>query len=273
VTENDSIVAPPPVAEPQAAPALPIEQAPAAPAVPIEQAPAAPAVPIEQAPAAPAVPIEQAPAAPAVPIAIDDTQVISTVGAGPIIEDETPDAPRIAAPSTTIVLDSVTASGPGIGAAASTEPGAQELVTCPDCGTTAMITLNRREARDFCRNCDFPLFWTPSAIQREADGATAAETLRRLPGTGGRATVAAVPCPHCSEPNTVAAVVCARCGLPMVLPEPAPIPEPVAYAPPPAPVVLEEPAKGVPWWVWALIASGFVITVTLIILAVTGVFS
>jgi hypothetical protein len=208
-----------------------------------------------------------------VPIAIDDTQSIPVIGAGPIIEDVPDEAPRIADPSSTIVLDPVSSSGPGIGAAPSTQPGTQELVTCPECATTAMITLNRREASDFCRNCDFPLFWTPSAIQREADGATSAETLRRLPGTGGRATVASVPCPHCSEPNSVAAVLCSRCGLPMIVPEPEPIPEPVAYVPPPAPVVVEEPAKTVPWWVWALIASGFVITVTLIILAVTGVFS
>ena len=77
---------------------------------------------------------------------------------------------------------------------------------------------------------------TTADIRRDLEAereqlATAAETLRRLPGTGGRATVAAVPCPHCAEPNAVSAVLCARCGLPMVLPEAAPIPEPV-YAPP-----------------------------------------
>jgi hypothetical protein len=236
----------------------------------------------ENEPSAPvSVPSPEPDAVLMAPIAIDDTQEISTIGAGPIIEDEPDEAPRVAHASTTLVLDPMSATGPGtgpgigagIGAAASTAPGSQELVTCPECGTTAMITLNRRDAADFCRNCDFPLFWTPSAIQREADGATAAETLRRLPGTGGRATVAAVPCPHCAEPNSVSAVFCTRCGLPMVLPEPAPIPEPVVYAPPPPPVVVEEPVKTVPWWVWALIGAGFVITVTLIILAVTGVFS
>ncbi|HEY3737415.1 MAG TPA: hypothetical protein VGL26_08210 [Jatrophihabitans sp.] len=198
----------------------------------------------------------------AVPITIDDTQSIPVITEA-AVQDAT---------TTTIVLDPVTPTGPGIGAGASTEQGTQELVTCPECGTTAMITLNRREAKDFCRNCDFPLFWTPSAIQREADGAAAAETLRRLPGTAGRATVASVQCPHCAEPNAITALVCIRCGLSMVLQAAPPPLEPI-YAPPPVPVVVEEPNKPVPWWVWALIAAGFVITVTLIVLAVTGVFS
>lgn len=216
-----------------------------------------------------------------VPIAIDDTALGSPVSGDPA-SAHTQTFPAVQAP---VLEDAELPSPPpnffdpaselvgAIGSTLATEPSSQELVTCPECGTVAMITLNKREARDFCRNCDFPLFWTPSAIQREADGSTAAETLRRLPGTGGRATVASVPCPHCAEPNAITAAFCSRCGQSMIVVAPPPVPEPVYVPPPPVVVAEPEPEKSVPWWVWALIGAGFLITVTLIILAVAGVFS
>jgi hypothetical protein len=139
-------------------------------------------------------------------------------------------------------------------------PVQTEQVTCPECGTVAMVTLTRREAADFCRSCDYPLFWTPSIVL--LDRATLADdSLRRLPGTVGRVTVAHLPCPHCSEPNQVTAIDCIRCGRPLrpVHYEPAPIP--VYLPPPPEP----EPERGIPWWVWFAVAL-MVITVTLILL-------
>ncbi|MFC6344237.1 hypothetical protein ACFP8W_19805, partial [Nocardioides hankookensis] len=80
----------------------------------------------------------------------------------------------------------------------------EEQVTCPECGTVAMVALTRREADDFCKQCDYPLFWTPSKIVLDS-GSTSQESLRRLPGTAGRALVGSVPCPHCAEGNLLTA--------------------------------------------------------------------
>jgi hypothetical protein len=134
-----------------------------------------------------------------------------------------------------------------------------------------MIVLNRREASDFCRNCDFPLFWTPAAVLREDSMRSVEDSLRRLPGTVGRATVASVACPHCAEPNQLSAQTCVRCGRPMQLEPEPPAPEPV-YVPPPAPahVAPVEPDKGVPWWAWLLVALGVVAIVVLILLGHYG---
>lgn len=134
------------------------------------------------------------------------------------------------------------------------DPGqsAPQLISCPECGTSAMVTLTRRDAVDFCAKCDFPLFWVPTRIELGA-GSLAGESLRRLPGTVGRATVASLACPHCAEPNALTAQTCVRCGLPMHVVEEAPAP--VMWQPPaPEPVVV--PEKGTPWWVWALIGLG-----------------
>ncbi|HEY2297240.1 MAG TPA: hypothetical protein VGH43_05900 [Jatrophihabitans sp.] len=146
-------------------------------------------------------------------------------------------------------------------------PPATEVITCPECGTVAKVTLNRRESVDFCRNCDYPLFWTPSKIVRGPSMSTD-ESLRRLPGQAGRVTIASLPCPFCYEPNALSAQTCIRCGKPMHPVEEAP-PAPVYVAPPPAPVVVEEPSK-VAWWVWALLALGAAALITLIVLIGTG---
>lgn len=139
----------------------------------------------------------------------------------------------------------------------------REHVTCPDCGTAATVTLNRRDAVDFCAVCDFPLFWTPTAVIRGTDGG-ADDSLRRLPGTAGRLTVASTPCPTCAEENPISAVTCLRCGGPMVLPviAPEPIPEPEPVVPAPAPVVERRPF---PWW-W--LAAGLLTLIVLILLIV-----
>ena len=144
-------------------------------------------------------------------------------------------------------------------------PGGQaETITCPECGAVQTISVNRRDSEDFCDNCDYPLFWTPSTLQYER-GEMGDQSLRRLPGTVGRATLASVPCPHCSEPNTVHAVVCVRCGLPMHY-----VPESIVWIVPllPPPVYVE-PKSGVAWWIWLLIALTFITTVVLIVLVLT----
>jgi hypothetical protein len=127
------------------------------------------------------------------------------------------------------------------------------------------VDAGRRDAADFCVRCDFPLFWTPAAAaELDANQGAAAEALRRLPGTGGRVTVAAVPCPTCAEANPLGAVTCLRCGGPMVLPEPEPQPVPVVVAPPPAPEPEPEPPAN-PWWWWLVGAATLVALVALVV--------
>ena len=142
--------------------------------------------------------------------------------------------------------------------------GARREVVCPECGTTATITVNRREAEDFCRRCDFPLFWTPAAIVLDTSSGPASDALRRLPGTAGRVTVGKLACPHCQESNPVTNTHCVRCqgDLHPVLPPPPPAP--VAL---PAPVEPEEPEPedGLPWWVWAGISLTLALAIALLI--------
>lgn len=152
--------------------------------------------------------------------------------------------------------------------AASVSPASTETVTCPECGTVASVTLNRRESVDFCRTCDYPLFWTPSVVLRNYSGASQ-DSLRRLPGTVGRATIASLSCPNCAEPNAVSATVCVRCGgllhpAPVYVPPP---PEPV-YVPPPAPVYVE-PERGTPWWVWLIACVVIAAVIAFIVLVAT----
>lgn len=174
----------------------------------------------------------------------------------------------------TAAIDSAVSSPGAVSVAKSTAPAPtalpaedREHVTCPDCGTPATVTLNRRDAVDFCTVCDFPLFWTPSAVIR-GTGAGGDDSLRRLPGTAGRQTVASVPCPTCAEANPISAVICLRCGGPMVLPviapEPVPEPEPVVVAP--TPVV--EPKRSFPWW-WLVLGLLTLAVLVGLIVAVT----
>ncbi|HEY2044575.1 MAG TPA: hypothetical protein VGH11_18000 [Jatrophihabitans sp.] len=128
-----------------------------------------------------------------------------------------------------------------------------ESITCPECGTVAVVSVNRRESADFCRNCDYPLFWSPSKVVRGPDSGAGDQALRRLPGTVGRVSIASLTCPSCAEPNAVTATVCIRCGhslLPVEAPPP-PLPPTPVYQPPAA--VYEAPARGVPRWVWVLV--------------------
>lgn len=148
------------------------------------------------------------------------------------------------------------------------DAGPRDQVTCPECGATQEVHLNRRDAVDFCRRCDFPLFWTPSRVTRDRDLGPESEALRRLPGTVGRDLLASFACPHCAELNVVAAENCIRCGLSMHPVAPPP-PPPVVVAPPP-PVVVE-PERGVPWWVWLLLALATAAIVVLVVLKATGV--
>lgn len=140
---------------------------------------------------------------------------------------------------------------------------ARREVTCPECGTVATIAVNRREAEDFCRRCDFPLFWTPAAIVMDTAGGPASDALRRLPGTAGRVTVGRLACPHCAEMNPVTETHCLRCQGDLHPPLPPAPQAPVALAPPPEPT--PEPEKSTPWWVWAGLALTLAVLVALIV--------
>jgi hypothetical protein len=139
--------------------------------------------------------------------------------------------------------------------------GGGEWITCPECGETQTIEPAQRRAEDFCQRCDFPLFWARSAVVPLSTDDTGA-SLRRLPGTVGRAATASVPCPHCGEPNSPTAIICIRCSQPMVVlaPEPEPEPEPVYVPPPPEP----EPEPAFPWW-WVIGGCAALVIITIIV--------
>ncbi len=128
---------------------------------------------------------------------------------------------------------------------------AGEIVTCPECGQVATVDMARRQADDFCTSCDFPLFWARGQVI-PTGGEDSGASLRRLPGTVGRAATAALICPHCAEPNPPAGEICIRCSLslhPVEIAEP----EPVVFVPlPPPPAAMPERTFDW-WWVVALV--------------------
>lgn len=152
----------------------------------------------------------------------------------------------------------------GYAAPVSAPTSPTELVTCPECGLMAKVEVTKRNSVDFCRNCDFPLFWARATVVSSFGEETGA-SLRRLPGTAGRAQRASVSCPHCGEPNTPTATHCIRCTLPMVIAAPPP---PAPAPPPPLPVVQPEPEPVKNWW-WLVIICLCLLAMTIIIAVVT----
>lgn len=143
-------------------------------------------------------------------------------------------------------------------------------LACPGCGSQVEVEQFAKSSEEFCRTCDYPLFWAtpPQALTLE-NGDGAEPTLRRLPGAGGRQAIASAACPTCMELNALDAEVCTRCGGPMVLvePEPEPEPEPVAeVAPEPEPEFFPEPKHD--WRPWALLAILAVIAIVILVLLV-----
>ncbi len=137
-----------------------------------------------------------------------------------------------------------------------------DLVTCPECGEMATVDAAKRNSQDFCRNCDFPLFWARSTVILPSGQETGA-SLRRLPGTVGRAATAALLCPHCGEPNSPTAQTCVRCLLSLHPVEPPP-PVPVYLPPPPPPPVPVPMGREYPLW-WILLVSGCSLAIILLV--------
>jgi hypothetical protein len=112
-------------------------------------------------------------------------------------------------------------------------------ITCPSCGTVTYLGAVRRHAEEFCRTCDYPLFWARDAAKLAGgDSVSEGAGLRRLPGTAGRVTMTSVACWACDEPNLATARVCVRCGADLS----GPPPEPEAPPPPPPSLPAFEPA-------------------------------
>lgn len=143
-------------------------------------------------------------------------------------------------------------------------------IVCPGCGTVSHFDQVRRSSEEFCRRCDYPLFWVRSGDEPAAVDLAAGDTgLRRLPGAAGHQAVAALGCPHCNEPNLHTATVCIRCGGDMrpVAPPPAPSPPPVVVVPvalPPPPPPPEPVGSELP----QMVALVVLFVLTMVLLAV-----
>lgn len=147
---------------------------------------------------------------------------------------------------------------------------ATDVVTCPECGQLTTVNMARRSSDDFCRICDFPLFWAKGTVITP-EGQENGASLRRLPGTVGRAATASLICPHCAEPNSPTAEICVRCALslhPVDIPEPGPQPEPlIVFEPHPEPEPEPEPSPKFDWW-WVVAVIMAVVAVALIIVLI-----
>ena len=140
-------------------------------------------------------------------------------------------------------------------------------VTCPECGTHSEIMNGRRDASDFCPSCDFPLFWSRTAIAVRGADDDSGDALRRLPGTSGKGVSYSVPCPTCGELNLPTAWVCLRCAGSMAPPPPlvpAPVPQPVPV-PAPEPVAPLEEEPRFRWWL--LVAAALALTTFVVVVA------
>jgi phage FluMu protein Com len=197
----------------------------------------------------------------------DATSVIGAVGAAEVSPSEL-DTTRFPTANGSNGSNGYSPPAPAAPSAAFADATMRDMVTCPECGAVQQVQLNRRDSTDFCRACDFPLFWTPAQVLREREDANDGQSLRRLPGTVGRTTLASTPCPHCRELNTVTAEVCVRCGLSMRPVAPPPPPEPV-YVPPPPPPVVEEPEPESRWWIWVLAATIVIVVAVVVALVLT----
>jgi hypothetical protein len=140
---------------------------------------------------------------------------------------------------------------------------------CPGCGTRSTFDRLNQTADEFCRQCDYPLFWAtplPSEVpepEPEMSLAGLDPSLLRRPGVAGRVVPVGTNCPTCGEMNLMSAVYCVRCGNLMhpEPPAPPPEPEPEPELPPPPP-----PPPPRNWWPW--IIAGIVLLILVIVLLV-----
>lgn len=134
---------------------------------------------------------------------------------------------------------------------------------CPSCGTVSWFEEIRRGADEFCRECDYPLFWARGNEPTRSAYSDEDPEVRRLPGTA-RVAVVTQECWSCRKPNPQTATVCVHCGSDLSgPPAPAPAPPPVTVvveAPPPPP---PPPAPSI--WPWVVLAVLFVLGLVLLL--------
>ncbi|HEY5663222.1 MAG TPA: hypothetical protein VIS05_04220 [Ilumatobacter sp.] len=142
-------------------------------------------------------------------------------------------------------------------------------IVCPECSQVTSLVAVRRAAEEFCPQCDFPLFWAPSAVPMATPGSSNAATMRRLPGAAGRRQIGTKVCPACGELNPLTETHCVRCSTDL---DPKPAPPP----PEPVPVIRElepEPVVVVPkrpWWIWLLVAALLAVETGIVIIALNS---
>ena len=142
-------------------------------------------------------------------------------------------------------------------------PTHREDAVCPSCGAAAAVDYTRRDADDFCRACDFPLFWSRDRVVALSSGGPDEAGLRRLPGTAGRAALASLLCPSCAEPNPATGVTCLRCGADL---HPKAV-VPIVVAPEPEPELVVEPDEpGRSWWPIIIAGALAVVALTVVLL-------
>ena len=88
---------------------------------------------------------------------------------------------------------------------------------CPRC--LELVRLERPirySADEFCKDCDYPLFWTEQATELMARPVAApaatVQVVEQPPGV----EKTEVACPRCEHPNAASAGYCASCGAAMV---------------------------------------------------------
>ena len=52
-------------------------------------------------------------------------------------------------------------------------------IVCPECGQVTELPAIRRSADEFCRHCDYPLFWAPAAVPLTVSTETHEAMLRK----------------------------------------------------------------------------------------------
>jgi hypothetical protein len=127
-------------------------------------------------------------------------------------------------------------------------------VVCPRCERSARMETIRRHADEFCPDCDYPLFWAPTAITLTEGSESSDDTLRRLPGAGGRRTIGTLVCPTCGELNPIDGRFCIRDGSPL-RPEPEAVVVIAAEPDPPPPPPPLEPEPRSWWWLWVVLTA------------------
>lgn len=125
---------------------------------------------------------------------------------------------------------------------------------CPECGNPSHVLTAHYTADEFCRYCDYPLFWAPGTPAAVLPVATSEASRWRKPGEAGRVPEGSKECPACGELNDPNHTHCWRCRSELY-------PKPPVPAPPPPPRRVRVPAAPAPapWWYlwrWWILAGG-----------------